>query len=198
MNDVLIIDDIIPKDYQNKLLYFLTETNFAWIFHKNLIAKDEQFKDNENNPLGFTHNLYDNEKPVSPDFNFFYPLVLSITSKLDDYKKLIRIRANLTLPNKISKLKWHMPHTDSYFDHLVAIYYVNDSDGDTFVFNETNDNYSNGQDDIARINKGDFTVKKQITPKQGRVAIFSGKNYHTSSWAKESKFRCLLNINLGK
>jgi hypothetical protein len=33
-----------------------------------------------------------------------------------------------------------MPHIDSFFPHWNAIYYVNDSDGDTVIFNETNDN----------------------------------------------------------
>jgi hypothetical protein len=91
-----------------------------------------------------------------------------------------------------------MPHIDSFFPHWNAIYYVNDSDGDTFIFNETNDTYDAGQDDIIRIKENKFTVKKRITPKKGKILIFPGKYYHSSSFARESKFRCVINMNLEK
>jgi SOS-response transcriptional repressor LexA len=108
------------------------------------------------------------------------------------------MRANMSMPNKFSTLEHHMPHIDSFFPHWNAIYYVNDNDGDTFIFNETNDTYDPGQDDIIRIKENKFTVKKRIQAKQGKILIFPGKYYHTSSFARESKFRCVINMNLEK
>tara|TARA_B100001142_G_C14023996_1_gene535466 strand:+ start:27 stop:365 length:339 start_codon:yes stop_codon:yes gene_type:complete len=108
------------------------------------------------------------------------------------------MRANLTLPNKTSTLDHHMPHIDSFFEHWNAIYYVNDSDGDTVIFNETNDDYDAGKDDIMRIQSNDFTIKQRIEPKQGRVVIFPGKYYHSSSFCKDSPYRAVINMNLDR
>jgi hypothetical protein len=106
------------------------------------------------------------------------------------------MRANLTLNSAGSSLKHHLPHIDSFFPHYVAIYYVNDSDGDTIIFNETNDSYDSGDADINKIKTGPFTIKRRVTPKKGKVLIFEGKYYHTSSWPIVNKCRSVININL--
>lgn len=106
------------------------------------------------------------------------------------------MRANLTLNNSGSTIEHHLPHIDSWYPHWVAIYYVNDSDGDTYIFNEINDNYDSGIEDVKLIEKNKFTIKKRITPKKGKVLLFEGKYYHTSSWPKKNKYRTVININL--
>jgi hypothetical protein len=104
------------------------------------------------------------------------------------------MRFNLTHQNKHSKLDWHMPHIDSLYPHYIAIYYVNDSDGDTFIFNESNPTF---EKDFSYMQDHKFTVRDRITPKKGRVVIFPGHIYHASSFARRSPFRCVVNINLG-
>lgn len=198
-DDIIIIDNVIPKDYQDQLLNTMTGWDFGWVFNQSMVSPDDDFQNQEDNHAGFNHFFFEDNQPKSQHFNFVYPLVLGITSETRvPVNRLIRMRANLTLPNKTSKLEWHMPHIDSFFEHWNAIYYVNDSDGDTVIFNETNDNYSSGEDDIIRIKNGNFTIKERIEPKKGRVVIFPGKYYHSSSWARNSKFRCVININLSK
>jgi len=196
-NDIIVIDNIIPKDYQDHILNLMTGWDFGWVFNQSMVSGDEDFQTQEDNHAGFNHFFYEHNEPKSMHFNVMYPLVLSITSQANvSFNQLIRMRANLTLPNKVSKLDWHMPHIDSFFEHWNAIYYVNDSDGDTVIFNETNDTYSSGQDDIIRIKENNFTVKQRVTPKKGRILIFPGKYYHSSSWARNSKFRMVINMNL--
>jgi len=198
-DDIIVIDNVIPKDYQDQLLSLMTGWDFSWVFNQSMVSPDDDFQNQEDNHAGFNHFFFEDNQPKSQHFNFVYPMVLGITSETRvPVNRLIRMRANLTLPNKTSKLDWHMPHIDSFFEHWNAIYYVNDCDGDTVIFNETNDNYSSGEDDIIRIKNGNFTVKQRIEPKKGRVVIFPGKYYHSSSWARNSKFRCVININLSK
>ena len=38
--------------------------------------------------------------------------------------------------NTTSTRDYHLPHIDSEYPHWIAIYYVNDSDGDTHIFEE--------------------------------------------------------------
>jgi hypothetical protein len=199
MNDIIEIENIIPVDYQNHLLDLMTSFNFPWVFNPNMVSGDECFLNNKDNHAGFNHFFFEQNEKTSQYFDLVYPLVLSITSRANvPFNRLIRMRANLTLSNPNSSLNWHMPHIDSYFPHYNAIYYVNDSDGDTVIFNEVNEDYDSGNKDIQAIKENNFTIKHIVTPKKGKILIFPGKYYHTSSYAKESKYRMVININLGK
>jgi len=199
MHDIIEIKNIIPLDYQNHLLSLMTGFDFPWVFNPTMVSGDKCFSEQENNHAGFNHFFYEDAQVTSPLFQIVYPLVLSITSASQvNFNRLIRMRANLTLNNQQNNLDYHMPHIDSFFPHWNAIYYVNDSDGDTVIFNETNDTYSSGQDDVMRIQENKFTIAKRVTPEKGKILIFPGKYYHSSSFAKHSKYRCVINMNLDK
>ena len=78
------------------------------------------------------------------------------------------------------------PHIDIYSedDFIVALYYVVDSDGDTVIYNETEESKT-------------YTIKKSVTPKQGRMVIFDGSLYHAAEQPINSNTRCVVNYNLG-
>lgn len=196
------IENVIPVEYQKHIeeLMLGFPTHFSWVLNSSLVAPDSMFKDRSDNPAGFMHFLFEDEQIQSPYFNLIYPLVLSIPSKAPiAFNKLVRMRAVLTLPNTNSDLEYHLPHIDQLLPHYNAIYYVNDSDGDTFIFNETSESHSSTKDAIKeKISTTEFTVKKRVTPKRGKILLFPGKYYHSSSFAKRSKARCLININLEK
>ncbi len=199
MNDIIEIENIIPVDHQRYIADVMTGFSFPWVLNKNIVSGDDCFIDQKNNPPGFNHFLYEHNKSTSSFFDMVYPIVLSLTSHVKNLpiNRLIRMRANLTLANQSKEMDQFMPHIDSFFPHYVAIYYVNDSDGDTIIFNETNDDYDSGEKDINKIKTGPFTIKQRITPKQGKVVLFPGKYYHTASFCKDTEYRCLININLG-
>ena len=93
-------------------------------------------------------------------------------------------RAFLQLPSNIQREDVDTPHIDiDRIKHLVALYYVCDSDGDTIIYNE-------------RVESETYTIKRRVTPKQGRVVIFDGTLYHTAEQPLHST-RCVVNYNLG-
>lgn len=197
IDNIFEIENIIPVDYQDHLLNLMSGVSFPWGLNLNLVSPENEFLSRNDNHAGFNHFFYENGEPSSQYFNLVYPLVLSITSNSPvKFNRLTRMRANLTMPNKSYPSEYHMPHIDTWFPHWNAIYYVNDCDGDTFIFNETNEKYDSGEEDIAAIRNMQFTVKKRITPKKGKIVIFPGKYYHASSYTRESKFRCVINMNL--
>lgn len=198
MNDnIFEIENIIPLDYQNHIEKIMLGSDFPWYYNPNLVSPDQQLLHRVDNHQGFNHLFLESGKP-STYFQSVYPLVLSITSQecMASANNLVRMRANLTLNAAGSSLQHHLPHIDTWRPHWVAIYYVNDSDGDTIIFNETNDTYNSGQTDINKSLSNNFTIKRRVTPKKGKVLIFEGKYYHTSSWPTVNKCRSVININL--
>ena len=59
-----------------------------------------------------------------------------------------------------------------------AVYYVNDSDGDTLFFDS------------------DMNIVKRVTPKKGRLALFDGTIFHAKEPSRKQDFRAVVNINV--
>ena len=74
------------------------------------------------------------------------------------------------------------PYIDEGDEHIVVLYYVVDSDGDTVIYNERTESLT-------------YTEKQRVTPKQGRVVIFEGGQYHTAEQPTKGT-RCIVNYNL--
>lgn len=71
---------------------------------------------------------------------------------------------------------YHYPHIDnSEQGMMTAIYYVNDSDGDTYFF----ENY--------------LEITNTITPKKGRMVLFDSNKLHSSSSPINSEYRIVMN-----
>jgi len=97
--------------------------------------------------------------------------------------KIIRSRINITFPNQSELTNW--PHVDNINENVYAlIYYVNDSDGDTILYDKVfKDN----------INKLDQILK--ISPKAGSALLFKASRFHSFFNPKKNQYRCALNIN---
>ena len=90
-----------------------------------------------------------------------------------------------------------LPHIDIYSrKHLVCLYYVCDSDGDTIIYNErereiSNEDYTTVKERVTP----NLTIKQRVTPKQGRVVLFDGWLMHTAE-QPINNVRCIVNYNL--
>ena len=90
---------------------------------------------------------------------------------------IMRVKSNLLFPITGTEGKYHPPHTDTNSDHALSLlYYVNDSDGPTYMFD------SNG------------TVIQTIEPKKGRAVLFSSNIPHASSCPINSSKRIVINF----
>lgn len=92
------------------------------------------------------------------------------------FERLIRSKANLQLKFSSDRL-YSTPHVDSDQLHKVLIYYVNESDGDTFFFDSS------------------LNIVDQIPPKKGRFALFDGSVLHSAGFNKHSDLRINVNLN---
>lgn len=101
-------------------------------------------------------------------------------------KKIVRAKSNLTTITKEKKPSW--PHIDSKNKHYVFLYYVNDSDGNTIIYNQKFIDKQYKQEDL--------TIFKEISPKAGSAIMFNGEYFHTYYSPKINNIRCVINMNL--
>jgi len=172
---IQILDDVLPNDVSNHLLEITTSQNFPWYFVENSAKKDV------NNKLNYSwfHMLYINNNIVSQYYDSFniVSLILINNFKLKD-KKIERLRlGNMTSMNTPVI---NNPHTDYLTPHLTILYYLNDSDGDTYFYKDK---------------EGKETMQI-ISPKRNRAVLFDGLIPHSSSKPVNNPYRIVLNINL--
>lgn len=125
-----------------------------------------------------------NEKLVT---EIVSPLASEYQQNWTNYPSLIHIsraKINILTQNSLSENLYHTPHIDDDIKHWVMIYYINDTDGDTYIFNETYDG-----------TEKQLTINRCISPEKGKFVVFNGKYFHSSSSPKKSTIRSVININ---
>ena len=185
---VIEIDDVIPKLYQDQIETEASADTMAWFFNR----ESGRRVDVGTSYGGFSHVAYrfNNEtaSSLSPLTALLLPLLYTFCDKAGvPFKQLLRIRLGMFTQNAAGG-PYHNAHVDFYLPHYNALYYVNDSDGDTFVFNETYDQVSLERS-VEYTREHKFTIARQISPKKGRMIGFDGKHYHASMHPKQSSHR---------
>jgi hypothetical protein len=186
---IKIIDNFIPLSYQQEIKSLLLSNKFPW-FYVDDVTSDTTLPEDRCpalcNPLRIKYNTNSNF------YNYFIPLA-HIGAAAVDYKfnDVSMCRTFLQFP--LSKTKPVDPlHTDDSINHLVVLYYVLDSDGDTIIVDKKMDLETKPLDNL-RVE--DFLVLKKVTPKQGRAVLFDGRYYHTAEQPKNG-IRCVINFNI--
>lgn len=133
-----------------------------------------------------------NTVPVS---NYVIPVtdllkVLCMKSGIDAFK-VVRIKANMKMQvTGFTEKNYNTPHKDEEDHHIVAIYYVNESDGDTRLF-------ANKPGEEAGIVVPDLSKPSaSIRPKKNRLLIFNGETWHAASHPVKSQTRCVINMDI--
>jgi len=189
MKDVIVIDHAVPASIQDALERVALCDKINWL-------RQERATYPAGSPLifpltpdavdvqQFTHTLYEDNQPVSKLFPSILPVMTAIPYTI---KQMIRIKMNLCVYAQMDNPNAHgMPHVD--FTEikeplLSAIYYVNDSTGDTLIFNQ-----KYGQ-------TAPLTVKTRVTPKKGRLVVFDGALFHAGNTPKTNAPRININFN---
>ena len=192
---VTVIDDFIDKDYQEKIKLQLLggfdkknkhhDSDFPWFYIEDVTAAGDE--DSQHRPgLGHQYVEFDDISPgivVSDYHELFKPLLQKVGLKVGIRNvQVLQGRSFLQFPIK-ERGEPDLPHVDIMDKiHLVGLYYVVDSDGDTVIYNERKESKT-------------YTIKERVTPKQGRIVIFDGGLYHTAEQPLNNT-RCIVNYNI--
>ncbi len=189
MEDVLVIDDAVPSSIQNMLEGIALGNKINWFRSAGATYEEGPRMIFPVTPDSlevhqFTHTLYEINKPASSLFPAVVPVLTAIPYTI---KQLIRIKFNLCVYAHTDNPDAHgMPHVDfsEVSEPLIsAIYYVNDSTGDTILFDQRY-----GQ-------PGPLTIRTRVPPKKGRLLVFDGSLLHAGNTPRTNVPRININFN---
>lgn len=174
-----VIDNFLSKSYADYLEEVISSSNQQWYFQNNLT---DEYQDFDLLDYGFNCWVWRYNQGLVDHWESY--VILPLLFKIKDTvgaDEILRCRLDLTL--SLGVKKQHKPHIDfSNLQNITAIYYVNDSDGDTVIYNEKED-------------RGVFTVSKSVTPRKNRLVFFEGSYYHCGSSPIKHQNRILINSN---
>lgn len=186
IKEVLVFENIIPESIQNKIRDTMLE-QVPWFYNHDVSII--------NNPRqqrpAFSHLFHYNGQ-VNSDYWSFPNMIIENTAKKLDITKyeVNKSRSFLQLPleKNFTGDEIDSPHVDLQIPHLVFLYYVCDSDGDTVI-------YKNKTDGSTVPYFDELEVLQKITPKQGSVVVFDGLHWHTAEQPRKN-VRCIINNDI--
>lgn len=144
----------------------------------------------------WVHLAIDNGQAVSPIGPAMEVLALSALEKTgQNIDKIIRVRLGLHTISPQSFVGG--PHVDQETEHQTALIYLDNSDGNTIIYDQKYDTTS-GQglyEYYQKTLKGMLSVNTEITPCANKMIWFNGLHYHSSSSPTTARIRRTININ---
>ena len=181
MISVNVIDDFLTKEEHEAIQKQLSGAYQYWIWNSSHMYDDLtetstnlESKDNQVDYPQFVWSVYKEHTIVDTKV---YSLVKPVLSKLN-YKELLKIKCNLNIPYRdCDESKYGYKHTDNREGKaFTGIYYVNDCDGDTVLFDEQEHGH-------------------RIEPRANRFVYFPSKVSHSGNTPKNSTRRIVINFN---
>lgn len=198
---IKIIDNFLPQRYIDEIERICYSQDMTWTYCSDTIYTTPDKNNIWDKQL--SHVLFLDGKSTSEHYKFFMPILFLLEKELGfQIKQLLRLKINLTTTIPDSNLLF-LPHIDSgdIEPYLAAILYINDSDGDTVIYENSISDRSILGDDRQyqeylenRKKTEKFVVKERIEFKRNRIAIFDGSHLHEAKWPTKHKDRIVLNI----
>jgi hypothetical protein len=188
-NQIKIIDNFLDSTEARMVESSLDHINWNLSTYPSTVAPHKYLSVINKNKnikeyIQFNHSLLDDfGKPENSPLLFLSEFMKEKIKSITNVNNFFRMKVNLLTQCSFSNKEFHnTPHLDrtSGEEYFAGVYYVNDSDGDTFFFNREGN---------------DFIIYKRVEHKKGRLVLFDGNIYHTGRHPKEAIKRIVINFN---
>jgi hypothetical protein len=189
LEQTLIIDDVIPDKLQTEY-HEIIMSQREWCFVKDMTYANGELKyPSYGFNMLFKHPSYGVVSSLYEAVSV--PIINALLEKQKlNIKDIYFNRAFLQLPLSENFYKGQNGlHVDLAEPHYACIYYLNDSDGDTIIMEQSTLDTKPGSQKV------DVKIHKRVTPKKGRMVVFDGRRYHCSSQPTQT-YRAIINFDL--
>ena len=203
-DEILIIEDAIPVSLQEEVINKVQgDQYFPWFLlhrlgHAGHFGKGESpgYTDPRiTDSVALTHMAFDG-KDKSPHYDFFRSILYFFTEKTGiEVGNIIRIRLRYTHPiTGHTSEHYSAPHVDFFTNqpYSTLVYYINDSDGDTFIFDKV---FDPTEEEYNPVIAEPLVELLRLTPKQGSALFFNGHRYHAGNYPIQSSTRIVINFD---
>jgi hypothetical protein len=188
LKETIVIDDIVPELYQERYHDIVLNTN-QWLF-----IRDMEYNQVSNKFPSYGFNMVFKHPELGVVSELYeqicVPIIEFVKHKTQlGIEDIIYTRAFLQVPLEKTFVKPNNGiHVDLPTDHYACVYYLNDSDGDTVLYEQTRYNTQYGSNVKLK-------EHKRVKPKRGRLVMFDGARFHCSTQPK-NKYRAIINFDL--
>jgi len=190
---IKVLDNILPAHDFKQLHDEIMQFDFPWN-HGRKANRDRVIT----NPFlyGFVRVVMNDGITIfDPHSTITQYVRLALGYAGENVKSILRIRCIL---NTVADKNYEFgSHIDLTQPHRTALLYLNDSDGDTIIYNERYTPSVVPLNEKVEIDDSvpDLTVKETVTPKANRMTIFDGHLYHSGETPTTVARRVAININ---
>jgi len=185
MFETQLVYGILDTNEFKEINDFVNGTEITWTH-----IKDTTYENGRTPSIdtpAFAHILLGHDGYRSPFLDKFTPLHQALMNRLDiTPKNVFRMRLGFLLNTRYTfpsqPYVYNSPHKDADFDHLTAVFHFMHSDGNTVIFNQTEESDA-------------YSIKESIEPDQNMAVVFDGNYYHASTCPKVFTKRIALTIN---
>lgn len=196
----IILDDLIEEELQNQIEDAMFDCNWKFNIDNTLDYCPKSMG------MEYRKFLSPFEYDISPNiisdihspknrkaFKLFYKIVEKACDEIEfDIEKIQRcygaIHTLITKEGRRNNI-----HVNMLIPHLVMLYYVNDCDGDTILYDKTLEDIPDGIPYPEKYHN--LNITHRISPKKGRILFFDGRIYHAPSTPTKS-IRCIITMDL--
>lgn len=199
---ILVKSDAVPVSLFLRIKRSVESETFPWFYTPTTAytAAETSVENLYNGSFG--HIALDNGRKNSEYSDI---LEAALLTALDGFgielKTLHRIRVGFIPVCPVQTI--NPPHVDMVKPHKVGLLYLDDSDGDTIIYNEKYDPlvgggplYNDHRDILWYYEKdlgGQVSVMQKISPEKNKMIVFDGYHYHSSSSPTKTKRRIAVN-----
>ena len=192
---IKVYDNFVDDEYMEQLQNVVAGPYQAWYYQDNIVGNF--WGQTQLGRHGF--NCWVVENPNVFVDSYAAGLITNLLMKMKRVTKcdnIIRSRLDMTLYTPDNNKCY--PHIDMPQPHIATIFYFNDSDGNTVIYNERYDGENGEYSSKAIQEKGleeKLTIQQEIEPKANRMVAFDGLYIHTGSVPAKHNTRVILNSN---
>jgi hypothetical protein len=185
INNEFALENIVSDEEADAIENLTTHPQFPWNYCAGTILPKDVDENpyvipTGGNPFQFTHTV---NLENCPYIDTIRPVLNAIATHFGSNLQIIKVKFNLLTQSSSSD--YHLPHTDidEGENCYSSIYYVNESDGDTYLFNEFGPKESN-----------DISIRSQVSPQKGKLVVFDARRFHASSSPIDNDVRIIMNV----